>query len=62
MDISKPKTGDLDTDYWEHDRIRDWSRQCRIKHGQSTWYFSFMGRKAKMDAHQEAQRQRRNRY
>jgi len=52
MDRSKPKTGDVDRDYWTHDFKDEWDVNCRIQHGQSTWYFSFMGRKSEMKAHQ----------
>lgn len=45
MNISKPKTGDSDLDYWNHDRIRQFDKGCSFRHGQPTWYFSFMGRK-----------------
>lgn len=44
MKISK--LGDLDSDYWMHDKMLDWSRGCDFQHGQSTWYYSFMGRQA----------------
>jgi hypothetical protein len=48
MDASKPKFGDADEDYWKHDERRNWDGDCRIKHGQPSWYFSFMGRRQKM--------------
>jgi hypothetical protein len=44
MDKHKSKTGDQHSDYWLHNRIQDWDKGCRIKHGQCTWYYSFMGR------------------
>lgn len=56
MDKSKPKTGDIDRDYWEHDIEEEWSAYCRINHKQATWYFSFMGRKADMKAHKDRKR------
>ncbi|THV51991.1 hypothetical protein BGAL_0092g00040 [Botrytis galanthina] len=37
-----------DQAYWEHDRMGEWSLDCRISHGQPTWYFSFMGRPSAM--------------
>jgi hypothetical protein len=52
MDRTKPKYGTTDRDYWEHDRIQDWSRGCRFRHGQTTWYFSYMGRREDMLGHQ----------
>ncbi|RAH40447.1 uncharacterized protein BO95DRAFT_457380 [Aspergillus brunneoviolaceus CBS 621.78] len=43
MDNTKnlEKGGDRDRDYWAYDV------GCRIKHGEPTWYFSFMGRREK---------------
>lgn len=51
IDKSKPKTGDVDIDYWMHAKIKagDWSKGCRFRHGEPTWYFSFSGRKEDMD-------------
>jgi len=40
--IKMTKTGDVDEDYWYHDFQQVWDNGCRIRHGQSTWYFSFM--------------------
>lgn len=40
---------DEDFDYWHHADRGIYDRACRVKHGQPTWYFSFMGRKEKMD-------------
>ena len=47
MDKSKPKSGDTDEDYWEHNELSesDIIEGCRFAHKQPTWYFSFMGRK-----------------
>lgn len=47
MDRSKPKTGDTDKDYWQHNDLSedDIIQGCRFVHKQPTWYFSFMGRK-----------------
>jgi hypothetical protein len=37
-----------DQDYWFHHRWEEsYDRDCRIAHGEPTWYFSFMGRKEK---------------
>ena len=36
---------DNDDDYWRHNESGVWGDKSRIQHGQSTWYFSFMGRK-----------------
>lgn len=45
METSKNKL--LDEEYYTHNERRNWSRDCRITHGEPSWYFSFMGRKAK---------------
>jgi hypothetical protein len=47
------KTGNEDDDYFEHDLKKKWDSGCRIKHGQPTWYFSYMGRKSELKKHQE---------
>ena len=52
MDASKAKTEDSDTDYWCHNDLTEdeFVYGCRVKrHGQPTWYFSFMGRKEEQD-------------
>lgn len=55
MDNSKPKDGkNADNTYWQHDVLRQWSRGCRVEHDQPTWYWSFMGRRTQMQAHQAA--------
>ncbi|KAF4228820.1 hypothetical protein CNMCM8980_005580 [Aspergillus fumigatiaffinis] len=37
-----------DQDYWFHNQWEKfYDRDCRISHGEPTWYFSFMGRKEK---------------
>lgn len=41
------KTRDDDEDYWLQHTKRDYDGNCRIKHGEPTAYFSFMGRKNK---------------
>lgn len=49
MDASKPKLGDADEDYWRHSKLGvQWDLGCRVRHKQPTWYFSFLGRRAKM--------------
>jgi hypothetical protein len=49
MNASKPKLGSDDEDYWKHTNLSvGWDHGCRLRHGQPTWYFSFMGRRAKM--------------
>ena len=65
MDPSKPKTGDEDSDYWQHNELREgeWDSGCRVNHGQPTWYFSFMGRKERRDLLlKHLRQQRRPRY
>ncbi|KAI4126790.1 MAG: hypothetical protein LQ338_003575 [Usnochroma carphineum] len=51
LDHSKPKTGDIDQDYWCHDKLKEyeWVHGCRFPHKQPTWYFSFNGRKEERD-------------
>lgn len=51
LDRSKPKLGDADKDYWRHATLKEheWVRGCRFPHKQSTWYFSFNGRKEDRD-------------
>lgn len=49
----------MDTDYWIHAQLNVlWDEKCRIIHGQPTWYFSFMGRREKMDIFQKERRGR----
>jgi hypothetical protein len=43
MDKHKSKTGDQHSDYWLHNKLDEWDTGCHITHGQSTWYYSFMG-------------------
>jgi hypothetical protein len=49
MDASKSKTRNQDTDYWMHNAFRgcESSSGCRVRHGEPTWYFSFMGRRTR---------------
>ncbi|KAI1115021.1 hypothetical protein F5Y14DRAFT_450380 [Nemania sp. NC0429] len=44
--------GDDDDDYFAHDRPGNHDRGCRVRHGQPTWYFSYMGRRELMVRHQ----------
>ncbi|KAI5245535.1 hypothetical protein E4T43_03169 [Aureobasidium subglaciale] len=46
MDHTKPVFLDEHEDYWQHlSYNRDgWDLKCRVSHGESTWYHSFMGR------------------
>ncbi|KAF2127412.1 hypothetical protein P153DRAFT_345064 [Dothidotthia symphoricarpi CBS 119687] len=46
MDRSKPKGEDLDDEYEKHNESVGgrWDTRCRIKHGQPTWYISWLGR------------------
>ena len=47
MDKTNAKTADFDSDYWHHNDLKEdeWHEGCREKHGEPTWYFSFMGRR-----------------
>lgn len=51
MNISGAR--DKDDDYWRHNEPGAWGDKCRIQHGQSTWYFSFMGRREDRDKFQK---------
>ncbi|KAH7115908.1 hypothetical protein B0J11DRAFT_593578 [Dendryphion nanum] len=46
MDRSKRKRGDPDQHYWKHCASVEgrWDHYCRIAHGESTWYHSWLGR------------------
>ncbi|RYP16275.1 hypothetical protein DL765_005243 [Monosporascus sp. GIB2] len=46
--MHKYKTGDKDCDYWNHARTMDFSKGCRFRHGEPTWYYSYMGRDDEM--------------
>ena len=52
LDKTKAKTRDVDEDYWRHNDLgsNEWSKGCRIRHGEPTWYFSFLGRKEEKDS------------
>ncbi|KAI0871490.1 hypothetical protein GGS24DRAFT_503766 [Hypoxylon argillaceum] len=50
--MHKFKTYGDHSDYFMHDRHGHYDRGCRVKHGQPTWYFSYMGRKELMLRHQ----------
>ncbi|KAF7955219.1 uncharacterized protein EAE97_000478 [Botrytis byssoidea] len=39
--------------YYQSDLEKEYSMSCRIHHGQSSWYWSNMGKKEDMQAHQE---------
>jgi hypothetical protein len=46
MNRSKPRGKNLDDEYEKHNQSIGgrWDTQCRIKHGQPTWYVSWLGR------------------
>ena len=50
MDKSKNLTlgKNWDHDYWTHGREGRYDTGCGITHGESSWYFSYMGRKEKL--------------
>lgn len=58
MNSSQSKTGDSDEDYWFHDQMKYWDNGCKFRHGQPTWYFSFMGRRDMMLKFQKDKRDR----
>jgi len=58
--MNSAKTGDKDRDYWKYlssnqkkkfDRGYSgrWDQGCRIRHGEPSWYFSFMGSRKVFD-------------
>ncbi|KAI9651745.1 MAG: hypothetical protein M1831_000495 [Alyxoria varia] len=49
MDRTLPKTGSDDSDYWRVNDLNQWDKKCRVRHGECTWYHSFMGRKERRD-------------
>ncbi|KAL8786098.1 MAG: hypothetical protein Q9213_002961 [Squamulea squamosa] len=61
LDISNPKTGSSDADYWNHTDLDEDAvyRNCRVVHGQPTWYYSFMGRRDVRDEFMTKRRKRR---
>ncbi|KAF2654408.1 hypothetical protein K491DRAFT_679674 [Lophiostoma macrostomum CBS 122681] len=46
MNKSRPKRKDTDEDYWQYLNSVDgrWDSNCRIRHGEPTWYSSWCGR------------------
>ncbi|QDS75098.1 hypothetical protein FKW77_007093 [Venturia effusa] len=47
MNASKRKTSrdeklDENDVYWIHNQTRQWDEDCRVTHGQPTWYYSYM--------------------
>ncbi|KAL8819257.1 MAG: hypothetical protein Q9223_002265 [Gallowayella weberi] len=63
LDDSKPKTGDSDSDYWNHNDLDEDAiiYGCRVEHRQPTWYFSFMGRREARDEFLRKKRSARKR-
>jgi hypothetical protein len=59
MDVSRPKTGDRDKDYWLHNNMEEWDTGCRLDHDRNTWYFSFMGRPELIDKFKQEQQARK---
>jgi hypothetical protein len=58
MMCSSKTKNDEDRQYWNWSQTGRYAynTHCRIKHGQPTWYFSFMGRKEKMASFQKKSR------
>lgn len=42
--LTKTKFESEDDDYWNHCHNFEFDYGCTVKHGQPTWYFSYMGR------------------
>ncbi|KAI0976059.1 hypothetical protein F4678DRAFT_456385 [Xylaria arbuscula] len=55
--MHKFKMGDDHSDYFAHDKPGNHDRNCRVRHKQPTWYFSYMGRKELMLKHQDRRAQ-----
>lgn len=50
--MDRSKSNDEDSDYWKHSLLKEYQYMggCRVgKHIQSSWYFSYMGRKQRKD-------------
>jgi hypothetical protein len=47
--MQQTKTDSVHEDYWKRDMMQQWDKGCRIKHGEPTWNFSFMGSKTDME-------------
>ena len=62
MDRSRPKMGNTDIDYWRQAESVNgrWDHNCRIKHGEPTWYVSWCGqgehRQKLINTHREKNR------
>ncbi|TGO61733.1 hypothetical protein BCON_0025g00610 [Botryotinia convoluta] len=42
--------------YYQNNLCKCYDRSCRLSHGQSSWYWSNMGKKEDMQAHQEQEK------
>lgn len=56
------KSCNIDKEYWAHGRSQDWNKGCEIRHGQPTWYFSYMGRRDYMHRFQIERKARKAAY
>lgn len=54
---TKSKFGCDDVDYWNHCMEFQYDHGCTVRHGQPTWYFSFMGRPGDMKQFQKKLRE-----
>ncbi|PQE10016.1 BTB POZ fold protein [Rutstroemia sp. NJR-2017a BVV2] len=59
MDLSKGTSEDTKK-YLRRDVFREYDSECRVSHGQPTWYWSYMGRKTEMQAHQREKHKKWN--
>lgn len=51
-----------DREYWNNAKCGYFSRgTCRIKHSRSSWYWSFLGKREKMDHFHEEERRAKER-
>lgn len=44
--------------YWEQDRKYQWSKNCRVTHQESSWYYSFCGREDSRRKYQKEKQRR----
>ena len=49
--MARSKKPDRNSVYFWNDIDQDWGSTCRAKHGQATWFFSFLGKEQYMKDH-----------
>jgi hypothetical protein len=61
--ILKSKIRDQNDQYRKsrgHSAGHNWSKNCRIEHGEPTWYFSFLASRQREDAHEQERLKRKD--